>query len=236
MSTSAYARRVTALHELSAVAQRDLLQRGDVSPTELVAHYLARIERLGARYGAFTTVQADAALARAALVESSTSPAAPLWGMPHADKDLVRRAGVPTGFGSRAFAGFVPDESDPLATDLDAAGAVSVGKTATPEFGLTSSAQSLASPPVRHPLDPSLDPGGSSGERPSRSRPDSCRSRPGPMAAARSASPPPRAAWSASSPRGAACPRGRASPCSAGCRWRAPSGATSRTRRCCWTA
>ncbi len=163
MSTSAYARRVTALHELSAVAQRDLLQRGDVSPTELVAHYLARIERLGPQYGAFTTVQADAALTRAALVEASTSPAAPLCGMPLADKDLVRRAGVPTGFGSRAFAGFVPDESDPLASDLDAAGAVSVGKTATPEFGLTSSAQSLASPPVRHPLDPSLDPGGSSG-------------------------------------------------------------------------
>ncbi|WP_353809331.1 amidase [Agromyces sp. SYSU T00194] len=154
---------MTALHELSAVAQRDLLQRGTVSPTELVAHYLERIARLGPASGAFTTVRVDAALARAADVEASASPAAPLWGMPLADKDLVRRAGVPTGFGSRAFAGFVPDASDPLADDLDAAGAVSVGKTATPEFGLTSSAQSLASAPVRHPLDASLDPGGSSG-------------------------------------------------------------------------
>jgi amidase len=89
--------------------------------------------------------------------------AAPLWGMPLADKDLHRRAGVPARFGSRAFTDFVPDDSDELVLAVDAAGAVSLGKTATPEFGLPSYTEGLAGPPTRNPWNPALGAGGSSG-------------------------------------------------------------------------
>jgi amidase len=83
--------------------------------------------------------------------------------MPLADKDLHPRAGVPTAFGSRVHAGNVPGESDDLVAALDAAGAVSLGKTATPEFGLPSYTEPLAGRPARNPWDLALGAGGSSG-------------------------------------------------------------------------
>jgi len=151
------------LHHLSAQEQADWLRRGDVSPTELAAHYLARIERLDAGLGAFTTVTAEAALARAAYVESTVSRAVALWGLPLGDKDLSARAGVRTTYGSRLFADFVPTESDEIVKVLDDAGGVSLGKTNAPEFGLPSYTESLVAPPARNPYDTALGAGGSSG-------------------------------------------------------------------------
>ena len=151
------------LHHLTAQEQWDWLQRGEVTPLELTEHYLARIERLDAALGAFVTVTADAAIERARTLADTVPRTAPLWGLPFADKDLVNRAGVPTGFGSRLMSGFVPDESDELVDVLDAAGGVSLGKTNVPEFGLPSYTESLVAPPARNPWDVSLGAGGSSG-------------------------------------------------------------------------
>lgn len=124
------------LHHLTAQEQWDWLQRGEISPGELTGHYLERIARLDAGLGAFVTVTAPGAIARAREVTESVPRSAPLWGIPFADKDLVQRAGVRTTYGSRLFAEYVPEESDELVTVLDAAGGVSLGKTNTPEFGL----------------------------------------------------------------------------------------------------
>ncbi len=154
---------MTELHEYTALELHQLLQRREVTPVEVAAHFLGRIERLDPAIGAFAAVTPDAALERARFVEEQVPTAAPLWGMPLADKDLNRRAGVPARFGSRAFTDFVPDESDELVLAVDAAGAVSLGKTATPEFGLPSYTEGLAGPPTRNPWDPSLGAGGSSG-------------------------------------------------------------------------
>jgi amidase len=88
---------------------------------------------------------------------------APLWGLPFGDKDLVRRKGVRTTFGSRLFENFVPEESDELADVLDAAGGVSLGKTNAPEFGFPSYTENLVAPPARTPYDVTLGAGGSSG-------------------------------------------------------------------------
>ncbi|MEO5535217.1 MAG: amidase [Pseudolysinimonas sp.] len=150
------------LHHLTALEQLDGLRRGEITPAELTDHYLARIERLNVELGAFAHVTADRARQRCAEV-AAMSHALPLWGLPFADKDLVRRAGVPTRFGSRAFADHVPVQSDELATLFDAAGAVSLGKTTTPEFGLSSNAEPLVGPVARNPYDLTLGPGGSSG-------------------------------------------------------------------------
>ncbi|SDS32900.1 amidase [Microterricola viridarii] len=151
------------LHDLTALDQWQALQRGEFSPLELTEHYLARIERLNPELGAFVTVTADAARSRAAELQESGPGPAPIWGLPFADKDLEMRAGVPTGFGSRLFTGFVPPISDEIVEALDAAGGVSLGKTATPEFGLPSYTESLAGPPARNPWDTSRGSGGSSG-------------------------------------------------------------------------
>jgi amidase len=151
------------LHHLTALEQWSWLQRGDVSPTELTEHYLSRIERLNPAIGAFTTVTADRALARAAQLEAGGRQASPLWGLPLGDKDLSRRAGVRTTFGSRLCENFVPEVSDEIVEILDSAGGVSLGKTNAPEFGLPSYTESRVAPPARTPWNLALGAGGSSG-------------------------------------------------------------------------
>ncbi|MBW8025214.1 amidase [Clavibacter michiganensis subsp. michiganensis] len=151
------------LHHLSAQDLWDQLQRGEVTPTELVTHYLERIERLDPDLGAFTTVTADLALERARFVEREVPRTAPLWGLPFGDKDLSERQGVRTTFGSRLFRDHVSDRTDAIPQALDDAGGISLGKTSAPEFGLPSYTESLVAPPARTPWDTTRGAGGSSG-------------------------------------------------------------------------
>lgn len=154
------------LHELTAIQQREALARGELSAVELTTHYLRRIASHGGAVGAFVEVTAERALETAAAIDRSSARAdasRPILGLPFADKDLVARAGVPTRYGSRLMAYHVPDRSDPLVEVLDAAGGVSLGKTATPEFGTPAYTEPLAGVPVRTPWDLSRGAGGSSG-------------------------------------------------------------------------
>jgi amidase len=151
---------VFELHHLSAQEQWDWLHRGEVSPAELVEHYLGRIERIDPQLGAFVTVTADAARRRVAGLDS-VPPTAALRGLPFADKDLYDRAGVPTGSGSRLLADYVATRDHDIVATMDAAGGVSLGKTATPEFGLSSSSEWHGGA-VRNPWNTSLGTGGSS--------------------------------------------------------------------------
>lgn len=151
------------LHHLSALEQWEWLHAGRVSPSELVEHYLQRIESLNPAIGALTVVEADRARTRAAYVERSIPRTAPLWSIPIADKELMPRAGQRTSHGSRLLADAVPDSSHELVEQFDAAAAISLGATAAPEFGLASYTESLVSPPARNPYDLSRGAGGSSG-------------------------------------------------------------------------
>lgn len=150
------------LHDLTALEQRRALGRREISPVELVTHYLARIERLDGGLGGFVEVTANAALERATALAAG-APTGALWGLPFADKDLVPRAGVPTRFGSRLHRDFVPDTTADQAAVLDEAGGISLGKTNTPEFGLTGYTETLITPPARDPWNPANGAGGSSG-------------------------------------------------------------------------
>jgi amidase len=154
---------MTEIHELTALEQYRLMQRGDLGVGEAVEHYLDRIDRLNPELGAFHTVTAERARERAAALEASDDRTPILWGLAIGDKDLVRREGVRTTFGSRVFEQYLPEESDDLVRQLDAAGTVSLGKTAAPEFGLPSYTENLVAPPARNPYDTALGAGGSSG-------------------------------------------------------------------------
>lgn len=151
------------LHHLSAVEQGEWLRTGRISPRELVQHYLDRIERHNAVLGALTVVEAERAVTRANELAGLVARSAPLWGIPIADKELVARAGQRTTFGSRLRAAHVPTTSDELVQQFDAAGAISLGATAAPEFGLPSYTESLVAPPARLPYDLARGAGGSSG-------------------------------------------------------------------------
>lgn len=157
---------MTELHDLTAIEQRAALRAREISPVELTRHYLDRIRRLDGSLGAFVEVTSEAALARAAALGE---PDGALWGLSFADKDLVPRAGVPTRFGSRLHSAgpgredFIPDATADQAAVLDEAGGISVGKTNTPEFGLTGYTETQIAPPARDPWNPGNGSGGSSG-------------------------------------------------------------------------
>lgn len=153
---------MSELHDLSALEQLAALRSRQVSSVELAGHYLDRIARLDGDLGAFVEITADAALARARAL-GAQEPSGALWGLPFGDKDLVSRAGVPTRFGSLLHRDFVPTETGDQAAVLDEAGGVSLGKTNTPEFGMTGYTESQVAPPARDPWNPADGAGGSSG-------------------------------------------------------------------------
>lgn len=158
----------TQPHELTALEQAAAVRRGEISVLEITEHVLSRIDALDGRLGAFATVAADAARAQAReaqarLREAGDLQQLPLLGVPTAIKDLALTAGVPTGFGSRTYAGFVPEVDDDAARLLREAGLISVGKTATPEFGLPPYTEPAGRPPAVTPWDPTRLAGGSSG-------------------------------------------------------------------------
>ncbi|MEU3522274.1 amidase [Streptomyces sp. NPDC038707] len=134
-----------------------------VTPREVVAEHLARIERLDGRTGAFRTVRARAALAEADEVAARADLAGlPLAGVPVAVKDNLAVRGESCRNGSAATSDGPSAEDHVTVARLRAAGAVVAGLTNVPElcvFGSTEGPYGIA----RNPWDPSRTAGGSSG-------------------------------------------------------------------------
>ena len=156
---------MTELHDLTALEQAAAIRSRQVSPVELVDHYLDRTDRLSDTVGAFVTVTDELARKQAKLAESRVGQAGlpPFFGVPTAIKDLNSTAGVRTTFGSAAMAEFVPDITDEVVLRMEAAGFVSLGKTNTPEFGSPCYTEPDVAPPARTPYDLERMAGGSSG-------------------------------------------------------------------------
>ncbi|HLN79052.1 MAG TPA: amidase [Nocardioidaceae bacterium] len=153
------------LHDLTALEQAAAIRAREVSPVELVDHYLERIGRLADEVGAFVTVTADLARRQARLAESrlGADDLPVLFGVATAIKDLNQTAGVRTTFGSATTADFVPEVSDEVVLRIEGAGMVSLGKTSAPEFGSPCYTEPDVAPPSRTPFDLERMAGGSSG-------------------------------------------------------------------------
>ncbi len=154
-------------HTWDALTQAATMRSGELSPVELVDHYLDRIAAADHALGAFATVTADAARSQAKAAEQrlreDPTGLPPLFGVPTAIKDLVGTAGVTSTFGSAAFRSFVPELDAHSVTLLRAAGTISLGKTNTPEFGLSSYSDNDVARSTRTPWDLARSAGGSSG-------------------------------------------------------------------------
>ena len=151
-----------------AVVLRDLTRRRELSPVEIVEAYLHRIERVDPQVNAFVTVTGEEALEHARRAErdlgkDGAEELGPLHGLPVTVKDLTSTAGVRTTFGSRHFAGNVPDTDGLIWARLKAAGAILLGKTTTPEFGEHSITESPLTGITNNPWDLERTVGGSSG-------------------------------------------------------------------------
>ena len=125
---------------LDEVATR--LRAGDLSPVEVTGTLIERTERLEPVLGAYITFTPEAALEDARRAEQEILAGGyrgPLHGVPVAMKDHICSKGVPTTFGSRVFATFVPDEDATAVARLRQAGAILLGKTNLPELCWTES-------------------------------------------------------------------------------------------------
>ncbi len=150
-----------------ATALAAQLRSKAISAREVMRAHLAQIARVNPQINAIVTLlpeddllaaadAADAALARGAAV-------GPLHGLPIAHKDLELTRGIRTTFGSPLHRDFIPERSTLLVERLQGAGAITIGKTNTPEFGAGSQTYNEVFGETKNPYDPTKTCGGSSG-------------------------------------------------------------------------
>src|SRR6516225_5886337 len=152
---------------MDAVTLADAIRSRQVSCVEVMTAYLDHIDRLNPKVNAIVALQDRAAL----LAQSAERDAqlahgevmGPLHGFPHAVKDLAPVKGIKTTLGSPILKDFVPAADSIMVERLRKAGAIFIGKTNTPEFGLGSHTYNPVYGVTRNAYDQSRSAGGSSG-------------------------------------------------------------------------
>jgi aspartyl-tRNA(Asn)/glutamyl-tRNA(Gln) amidotransferase subunit A len=149
-----------------------LFRNRKLSPVELTRFLLARIDRHNPELNAFLTVTSELALEQAARAETELGKGkgrtprrdrGALHGIPVSLKDNIYTAGIRTTAGSHILRDFVPTQDAPVATALQQAGAVLVGKTNMNEFAYGATGVNPHFGPSHNPWDVARLTGGSSG-------------------------------------------------------------------------
>ena len=150
----------------SAIDLAKSIREKKVSSLEATENFFQRIERLDPQLNSYVTLCHDQALADARAADDavqSGSDLGPLHGVPISIKDLELTKGVTTTMGSAWFRDRVPDMDSIVVERVKASGAIILGKTNTPEFGLSGTTENKLGEPCRNPWNPDRTPGGSSG-------------------------------------------------------------------------
>ncbi|WP_322044007.1 amidase [Paraburkholderia sp. J67] len=158
---------IDSLCESSATTLIELQRKREVSALEILDAHLDRIAAVNPKVNALVTIgDTDELRARARSIDSRWARGewqGVLHGLPVSQKDLTATRGVRTTFGSKAFEQHVPTHSALIARRCDAAGALMIGKSNTPEFGAGSHTFNDVFGVTRNPWDLSKSAGGSSG-------------------------------------------------------------------------
>jgi len=135
------------------------------SSVELTRHFISRINGLNKKYNCFITLDPEASLTQAEAADRmrSAGKGQPLTGIPIAQKDIFCARGWLTTCGSKMLSSFTSPYDAHVVERLNAAGAVTLGKTNMDEFAMGSSSETSHYGPVRNPWDLDTVPGGSSG-------------------------------------------------------------------------
>lgn len=152
-----------ALHDLTAEALSERIAAGEVSCVEVMRATLNRIAAVNGSLNAIVSLRDEAALIAEAEAADRIGRKGRLHGIPVAVKDLAATAGIRTTWGSPLYVDFVPDADDLLPARLKTAGAILIGKTNTPEFGLGSNTFNPVHGITPNAYDLSKSCGGSSG-------------------------------------------------------------------------
>jgi amidase len=151
---------------LGAIELASRIRRKQISARDVMAAHLARIEAVNPKVNAIVTLVGERAMADAARADELLARGGPLGvlhGLPVAHKDLVDTAGIRTTRGSPFFRDHVPTTDALIVARIRAAGAVTFGKTNTPEFGAGSQTFNTVFGATRNPYDLGRTCGGSSG-------------------------------------------------------------------------
>lgn len=138
----------------------------ELSALEVLRAHIAQIERVDPAVNAMVTRTFEQAEVAARAIDAKLArgeDCGPLAGLPVAHKDLALTKGIRTTFGSPLYRDFVPDTDAIIVERLRKAGAVTVGKTNTPEFGAGSQTFNPVFGATRNPWNPDRTCGGSSG-------------------------------------------------------------------------
>lgn len=142
------------------------LRRREISPVELIAAHLDRIQQIQPRLNPFVHIDAESARARARDSESRIARGdglRPLEGIPLTVKSSLDVAGWPCPAGSLLRKDYVPVANAPLVSRLEDAGAILLGNTNTPEFLMAYETDNRLSGKTSNPWNPAYSAGGSSG-------------------------------------------------------------------------
>ncbi len=151
---------------LTAVEIAQRIRSKQISCEEVMRAHLAQIDLVNPKVNAIVTYHPEQALAEAQIADAAMQRGdaiGALHGLPVAHKDLVDTAGVRTTYGSPIYADHVPQQDALIVERLKRAGAISVGKTNTPEFGAGSQTFNEVFGATLNPYDLSKTCGGSSG-------------------------------------------------------------------------
>ncbi len=142
------------------------VQSGEISAADVVGAILERIKGLDDVLRTFVTVSGQEALAAARAADAQRPRGGllgPLDGVPVSIKDIIPTAGIRTTAGSRLQETSVPEVDAIVVSRLKTAGAIIIGKTATPEYCHKTVTESPLTGRTRNPWDLNRTPGGSSG-------------------------------------------------------------------------
>jgi amidase len=151
---------------LPAIELAHRIRIKDLSAKEVMEAHLAQIERLNPKMNAIVTLLPERAIEQATAADealTSGKEVGSLHGLPVAHKDLFPTRGIRTTFGSLVFKDFVPEQDGLIVERLKKAGAITIGKTNTPEFGAGSQTYNEVFGETLNPYDTSKTSGGSSG-------------------------------------------------------------------------
>lgn len=152
--------------DLSAVEARRLIGNKALSPVELLASCLKRIDATNGTLNAIVAMDRKAARQQAEKAEQAVMRGAPLGllhGLPLGIKDVQATRGLKTTWGSLIHKDHVPDADEDTVANLRAEGAIILGKTNTPEFGAGANTTNRVYGATGNPFDPLKTCGGSSG-------------------------------------------------------------------------